>query len=50
MLELIIYGVIWCFAIYGVLVMLQEITRNNTYHKIEENIKLNVLIKMNNVC
>ena len=45
MLELIIYGVIWCFAIYGVLVMLQEITRNNTYHKIEENIKLIITVK-----
>ncbi len=40
MLEIFIYGIIWCFAIYGLLVMIQEITRNTTYKKIEENIKL----------
>ena len=37
MLEIIIYGLIWCFAVYGILVMLQEITRKSTYRKIEEN-------------
>lgn len=45
MLEIFIYGVIWCFAVYGILVMIQEITRNNTYHKIEENIKLIMTVK-----
>lgn len=45
MLEVIIYGIIWCFAVYGILVMLQEITRKNTYHKIEENVKLILTVK-----
>lgn len=45
MFEVIIYGIIWCFAVYGVLVMIQEITRNNTYHKIEENVKLIMTVK-----
>lgn len=40
MLEAVIYGIIWCFAIYGMLVMIQDITRCNTYKKIEKNVKL----------
>ena len=45
MLEIFIYGIIWCFAIYGLLVMIQEITRNTTYKKIEVNIKLIMTVK-----
>ena len=45
MLEMIIYGLIWCFAVYGILVMLQEITRKSTYRKIEENVKLIMTVK-----
>lgn len=45
MLETFIYGIIWCFAVYGILVMIQEVTRNATYHKIEENIKLIMTVK-----
>ena len=45
MFEVIVYGLIWCFAIYGILVMIQEITRNNTYRKIEENVKLILTVK-----
>ena len=45
MLEIFIYGIIWCFAIYELLVMIQEITRNTTYKKIEENIKLIMTVK-----
>ena len=45
MLQIIIYGCIWCFAVYGILVMIQEITRNNTYKKIEENVKLILTVK-----
>lgn len=45
MLEAFIYGIIWCFAIYGLLVMIQEITRNTTYKKIEENVKLIMTVK-----
>lgn len=45
MLEIIIYGLIWCFAVYGILVMLQEITRKSTYRKIEENVKLIMTVK-----
>ncbi len=45
MLEIIVYGIVWCFAVYGILVMIQEIIRNNTYHKVEENIKLIMTVK-----
>ena len=45
MLEIIIYGLIWCFAVYGILVMLQEVTRKSTYKKIEENVKLIMTVK-----
>ena len=45
MLEIIIYGLIWCFAIYGILIMFQEITRKSTYRKVEENIKLIMTVK-----
>lgn len=45
MLGMIIYGLIWCFAIYGILVMLQDITRKTTYKKIEENVKLIMTVK-----
>lgn len=45
MLEIIVYGFIWCFSIYGILVMIQEITRKSTYRKIEENVKLIMTVK-----
>lgn len=45
MLEAFIYGIIWCFAVYGILVMIQEVSRNNTYRKIEENVKLIMTVK-----
>ena len=45
MLEIIFYGLVWCFAVYGILVMIQEIIRNNTYKKVEENIKLILTVK-----
>ena len=45
MMEVIIYGLIWCFAIYGILVIIQEIARNCTYKKIEENVKLILTVK-----
>ena len=45
MFEAIVYGIIWCFALYGILVMIQDIIRNFTYHKIEENIKLIMTVK-----
>lgn len=45
MLEMVVYGLIWCFAIYGILVMLQDITRKTTYKKIEENVKLIMTVK-----
>lgn len=45
MLEVIVYGIIWCFAVYGILVMLQELMRNNTYKKIEKNIKLVLFVE-----
>ena len=45
MLEMIIYGLIWCFAVYGILVMIQEIARKSTYRKVEENVKLIMTVK-----
>lgn len=45
MLEVIVYGLIWCFAVYGILVMIQEITRKSTYRKVEENVKLIMTVK-----
>lgn len=45
MLEIIVYGLIWCFALYGILVMIQELTRKSTYRKIEENVKLIMTVK-----
>ncbi len=45
MVEIIIYGLIWCFAVYGILIMIQEITRKSTYRKIEENVKLIMTVK-----
>ncbi len=45
MLEIFIYGLIWCFAIYGILVMIQEISRKSTYKRVEENIKLIMTVK-----
>lgn len=45
MFEAVVYGIIWCFAVYGILVMIQEITRNLTYQKVEENVKLIMTVK-----
>lgn len=45
MLELVIYAVIWCFAIYGMLVMIQEVIKVTSYDKIKENVKLIMLVK-----
>lgn len=45
MLEIIIYGLIWCFAVYGILVMIQEFSRSSTYKKIEQNVKLIMTVK-----
>lgn len=45
MFEIFIYGLIWCFAIYGILVMMQDLARNSTYRKIEENVKLIMTVK-----
>ncbi len=45
MFEFLFYSIIWCFAIYGILIMIQEISRKNTYRKIEENVKLIMTVK-----
>ena len=45
MFEAVIYGVIWCFALYGILVMIQDISRSFSYQKIEKNIKLIMTVK-----
>lgn len=45
MFETIVYGIIWCFALYGILVMIQDISRNLTYQKVEKNVKLIMTVK-----
>ena len=40
MLEMLIYALLWCFAIYGMLVMIQEILKVTSYDEIKENVKL----------
>lgn len=45
MLQTVIYGLIWCFAVYGILVMIQEITKNKNYRKIEEKTQLILTVK-----
>lgn len=45
MLEIFMYGLIWCFAIYGILIMIQEVCRKSTYKRVEENIKLIMTVK-----
>lgn len=45
MLEVVVYGIIWCFAIYGLLVMLQEIIQRNTYKNLDENIDVILTVK-----
>ena len=45
MLEIIIYGLIWCFAMYGILVMIGEIVHKRTYRRIEDNIELIITVK-----
>lgn len=45
MFETFSYIVIWCFFIYGILSLLQDVFRTNTYKKIEENVKLIMTVK-----
>lgn len=45
MFETLLYIMIWCFFVYGILSLIQDIYRNNTYKKIEENVKLIMTVK-----
>ena len=45
MLEIVVYSLIWCFAIYGILVMIGEIFHKSTYEKIDDNIELIITVK-----
>ena len=45
MIEAIIYITIWCFFVYGIMSLLQDIHKNRTYKKIEENVKLIMTVK-----
>ena len=45
MFEIIFNSILWCFAIFGFLSLMQDIYRNNTYKKIEKNIKLIMTVK-----
>ena len=45
MFGIFLYIVIWCFFIYGIMSLIQDIYRSNTYKKIEENVKLVMTVK-----
>lgn len=45
MVETIIYIVIWCFSVYGFFSLIQDINRNSTYRKIEENVKMVMIVE-----
>lgn len=45
MLEIVVYSLIWCFAIYGILVMIGEFFHKSTYKKNYDNIKLIITVK-----
>ncbi len=45
MLELLIYIIIWCLCVYGLMSIFQDISRSSTYKKIEKNIKLIMTVK-----
>lgn len=45
MFEILIYGIIWCFAIYGILVMIKEFVNDFTYKKDINGINLILTVK-----
>lgn len=45
MLEIFIYIIVWCFCVYGIMSLWQDINKNSTYKKIEENVKLIMTVK-----
>jgi len=45
MLEIIIYGLIWCFAIYGIMVMVLEIIHMKIKDKIEDNVSIIMTVR-----
>lgn len=45
MLEYFSAAVVWCFFIYGLITLIQDLIRTSTYRKIEENIKLIMTVK-----
>lgn len=45
MFEYVVMVVVWCFFIYGLISVIQDIIRFNTYKKIEENIKLIITVQ-----
>ena len=45
MTEVLVYIIIWCFFVYGIMSLLQDIYISCTYKKIEGNIKLVMTVK-----
>ena len=45
MFEVFIYVIVWCFFVYGIMSLLQDIYKSSTYKKIEENVKLIMTVK-----
>ena len=45
MLETCVYIIVWCFFVYGIMSLIQDIFRNSTYKKVEENVKLIMTVK-----
>lgn len=48
MIEIIIYGIIWCFAVYGLFVMIQELIQKNIYNNIRFENDLNIILTVKN--
>lgn len=45
MFECFVGAVVWCFFIYGLISLVQDLIKTSTYRKIEENIKLIMTVK-----
>ena len=45
MFETFVYIIVWCFFVYGIMSLAQDIYRSTTYKKVEENVKLIMTVK-----
>ena len=45
MVNILVYAAFWCFFIYGIMSLIQDVHRSNTYKNIKENVKLIMTVK-----